>query len=668
MSDATQSLDLLAINTIRFLAVDAVQKANSGHPGLPLGAAPMAYALWTRYLRHNPRNPQWRNRDRFVLSAGHGSMLLYALLHLTGYDLSLEQIKQFRQWGSLTPGHPESHLTPGVETTTGPLGQGFANAVGMALAEAFLAATFNRPDYPVVDHYTYVLASDGDLMEGVASEAASLAGHLKLGKLIVLYDDNKVMLSAPTQAAFSEDVIGRFDAYGWQTLVVEDGNDLETISQAIEHATQDTTRPTLIAVRTIIGYGSPNKAGTFKAHGEPLGVEEVKLTKKALGWDPESDFLIPGHVLEHFRAAVDHGGRYEHEWTGMFAEWAQKYPDLAKQWDAAFSGVLPEGWDQNLPVYPLGTKPIATRDANGEALNAIAAHLPTFMGGDADLSSSTKTQIKGTELFSSENRTGRNVQFGIREHAMGSIINGMALHGGIIKPYTATFMTFADYMRPPMRLAAIMEIAPIFIFTHDSIGVGEDGPTHQPVEQLAALRAIPHLTVFRPGDANETAAAWRAAMLLKTPAVLIFTRQKLPVYAPEGTLEGVAKGGYIKAEAEGGNPEAILLATGSELSLAMEAREKLTALGIKTRVVSLPSWELFDQQDQSYRDSVLPPSVKVRVAVEAGVTQGWHKYVGDGGKVIALDRFGASAPQEVIFRELGLTSDAVVAAVKSLKG
>jgi transketolase len=664
----TTSLEQLAINTIRTLSIDAVQKANSGHPGLPLGAAPMAYTLWTRYLRHNPRNPKWANRDRFVLSAGHGSMLLYALLHLTGYDVPMEQLQAFRQWGSRTPGHPEYGLTPGVETTTGPLGQGVANAVGLALAEAFLAAKFNRPDYPVVDHYTYVIASDGDLMEGVAAEAASLAGHLKLGKLIVLYDDNKVMLSAPTSAAFSENVMARFAAYGWQTIYVEDGNDLGALSAAIEEATADTSRPSLIDIRTVIGYGSPNKQGSYKAHGEPLGEEEVRLTKRALGWPEEAQFYVPGEVLEHFRSAIEHGERWEREWSAMHAEWAAKFPDLAKEWAQAFSGELPAGWDADLPVYGPETKPMATRDANGAALNAIAKHLPTMIGGDADLSSSTKTLIKDTTTFSAENRAGRNLQFGIREHAMGAIINGLALHGGIVKPYTATFMTFSDYMRPPMRLAALMEIAPIFIFTHDSIGVGEDGPTHQPVEQLAALRAIPNMVVIRPADANETSAAWRAAVARKHgPTILIFTRQKLPVYPPEGVMEGVARGAYIRADSDG-TPEVLLLASGSEVSLIMAAYEQLKAAGIRARAVSMPSWELFAAQDKAYHDSVLPPSVTARVAIEAGVPMGWHQWVGPAGTIIGLNRFGASAPQEVIFKQLGLTAEAVTAAAKALLG
>lgn len=663
------ALDTLSVNTIRFLAVDAVQKANSGHPGLPLGAAPMAYALWTRYLHHNPRSPRWHNRDRFILSAGHGSMLLYALLHLTGYDLSLDDLKLFRQYDSHTPGHPE-YGEAGVETTTGPLGQGISNAVGFAWAEAFLAATFNRPGYNVVDHYTYVIASDGDLMEGVSSEASSLAGHLKLGKLIVLYDDNKVMLSNDTAAAFTEDVKARYTAYGWQVISVADGNNVEEVAQAIADAKRDTERPTLIDVRTIIGFGSPNKQGTNKAHGEPLGAEEVKLTKKALGWPEDAQFYVPGEALEHFRAAIDNGAKWEAEWNDLFKKYKAEHPDLAVQYEAAFSNKLPTGWDADLPatLQPAGSKATATRDANNVALNAIAKHIPTMIGGDADLSGSTKTLIAGQPLFSATNRTARNLQFGVREHAMGAIINGLTLHGGIIKPYTATFMPFSDYMRPPIRLACLMGIGPIFIFTHDSIGVGEDGPTHQPIEQLAALRAIPHITVLRPADANETVGAWKAAMEQSGPSVLVFTRQKLPIYAPDGVLEGVSRGAYIRAEAEGGTPDVLLLSTGSEVSLAMAARDELAKSGIKARVVSMPSWELFRRQDKSYRDQVLPPSITARVAIEAASPFGWHEWTGAHGTIIALDRFGASGPYETVYEHLGITSGAVVSAAKALLG
>lgn len=659
----TSDLQLLAINTIRTLSIDAVQKANSGHPGLPMGAAPMAYALWMQHLRHNPRNPRWVNRDRFILSAGHGSMLLYALLYLTGYDLSLDEIKNFRQWGSKTPGHPEYHETPGVETTTGPLGQGAANAVGLALAEAYLASYFNRPGYPVMDHYTYALVSDGDLMEGVAAEAASLAGMWGLGKLIYLYDDNRVTLDGDTAQTFTEDVLARFRAYGWHTLTVADGNDVDAISAAIAEAKATADRPSLIAVRTIIGYGSPNKQGTSKAHGAPLGKDEVRLVKEAYGW-PQEEFYVPGPALEHLRGALERGAAYEQEWQQMFASWRQAFPDLAREWDAAFSGQLPDGWDADLPVYAPG-KAIATRNASGEALNAIAKHIPTMIGGDADLASSTKTLLKGQAETGHGKPAARNLRFGVREHAMGSIVNGLALHGGIIKPFTATFLTFSDYMRPAIRLGALMGLPVIYVFTHDSIGLGEDGPTHQPVEHLAALRAIPNLVVIRPADANETAAAWRTAMTLARPVVLAFSRQDLPVLAGDHVHPGVARGGYVLSDCAGA-PQVILIATGSEVSLALAAQERLAADGVRARVVSLPSWELFDAQDPEYRDAVLPPAVTARVSIEAGVTQGWERYVGCKGRALGLSRFGASAPYETLYREFGLTVEAVVAAAKDL--
>lgn len=661
------NLDQLAVNTIRTLSIDMVQKANSGHPGLPLGAAPMAYTLWTRYLRHNPANPRWINRDRFILSAGHGSALLYSLLHLTGYNLPLEEVKKFRQYESMTPGHPEYHHTDGVETTTGPLGQGFANGVGMAMAEAFLAATFNRGEHQVIDHYTYVLASDGDLMEGVASEAASLAGHLKLGKLIVLYDDNKVMLSANTDVAFTEDVSMRFKSYGWHVVSVPDGNNLESIAAAIEESTGVTDQPSLIAVRTVIGYGSPNRQGTHKAHGEPLGADELKLTKQSLGWPSDEPFYIPGEALEHFRQALEDGAQYEESWNGIYQRWAEANPDLAKIWGPAFSGELPEGWDTELKLLQYGTdtKPVATRDTNGVALNAIARFIPTMIGGDADLSSSTKTLISGAPTFLPSNYSGRNIAYGVREHAMGAITNGLELHGGILKPYTATFFTFSDYMRPPMRLSALMDLDTIFVFTHDSIGVGEDGPTHEPIEQLAAMRAIPNMVVFRPADANETVAAWRAAMLHQGPVSLVFSRQKLPVFAPDGVAEGVARGGYIKADSEG-TPQVILLSSGSEVSLAMAAYETLKGEGIAARVVSIPSWELFRKQDDSYKESVLPNGIRKRVAIEAGSPLGWREWVGLDGIVIGLERYGASAPYEVVYENLGITAKAVVESVHAL--
>ncbi|HLV34928.1 MAG TPA: transketolase [Spirillospora sp.] len=658
-------LQTLAINTIRTLAIDAVQKANSGHPGLPMGAAPMAYALWTRHLRHNPRNPNWFNRDRFVLSAGHGSMLLYALLYLTGYDLSLDEIKNFRQWGSKTPGHPEFGETPGVETTTGPLGQGAANAVGMALAEAFLANYFNRDGLNVVDHYTYALVSDGDLQEGISAEASALAGVWGLGKLIFLYDNNKVQLDGPTEMVYTEDIIGRYQAYGWHTLEVEDGNDPELISAALVEAKSVKDKPTLISVHTIIGYGSPNKAGTSDAHGSPLGADEVKLTKEMLGW-PQQEFYVPGEALEHFREAVHKGEVQEKTWQAVFDEWAAQHPDLAREWEMVMNGQLPDGWDADLPTYAADAKPIATRSANGEAINAIARHVPTMIGGDADLAGSTRTLISGAEHTGPQKAAARNLRFGVREHAMGAIINGLALHGGIIKPYTATFLTFSDYMRPAIRLGALMKLPVVYVFTHDSIGLGEDGPTHQPVEHLAALRAIPNLTVIRPADANESAAAWRVAMTLDGPTALIFTRQNLPILDKiDAIRDGVARGAYILDDCEG-TPQVILLATGSEVHIAREAYRTLRDEGVRVRLVSMPSWELFEAQDQAYRDSVLPAEVRARVSIEAGVPQGWHKYVGDRGIVIGLNRFGASAPYQIIYEKLGLTPQAVVEAAKSL--
>ncbi len=663
-----QTLDELSINTIRFLSVDAVQKANSGHPGLPLGAAAMGYTLWTRYMHFNPRNPVWPDRDRFVLSAGHGSMLLYSLLYLTGYDVSLDDLKNFRQWDSKTPGHPERHWTPGVETTTGPLGQGIANAVGMAMAEAYLGAYFNRPDHQIVNHYTYVIVGDGDLQEGVASEAASLAGHLALQKLIVLYDDNHVQLSTPTNMTFTEDVIKRFDAYGWHTLKVENGNDIAAIGAALEEARAQTSRPSLIAVRTTIGFGSPKYAGTPRAHGEPLGKDEVAATKKNLGWPEDEDFYVPGEALEHFREAIERGQQLEDDWNARFKAWSEAYPDLAQTWELAWKGEFPSGWDADLPSYPAGTAAVATRDTNGVALNAIAKHIPTLIGGDADLSGSTKTTLKDMGDFSPGNFGGRNIHYGVREHAMGAVANGMAAHGGITKPFTATFFNFSDYMKPAIRLAALMCLNVVFVFTHDSIGLGEDGPTHQPIEQLAGLRAIPQLTLIRPADANETVAAWKVAMENDGPVALVFTRQKLPVYAPEGVMEGVKRGAYIKAEAEGGTPDVLLLSTGSEVSLIMEAREELAKSGIKARVVSMPSWELFRKQDQAYLDEVLPPNVTARVAIEAAAPFGWHQWVGEQGKIIALDRFGASAPYEKIYQEFGITAAAVVETAKKLLG
>ena len=673
--DPTQ-LDNLCINTIRFLSVDAVEKANSGHPGLPMGAAPMAYVLWTRFLQHNPVNPHWFDRDRFVLSAGHGSMLLYSLLYLTGYDLPLEQIKQFRQWGSKCPGHPERGLTPGVEVTTGPLGQGFANGVGLAIAENYLAAHYNRPGHQIVDHRTYVLVGDGDLMEGVSSEAASLAGHLKLGKLICLYDDNHITLSASTHITFTEDRAKRFEAFGWHTQTVENGNDLEAIDRALRAAQAEKERPSLILVRTHIGYGSPNKQDTFEAHGSPLGEKELKLTKQALGWPLDPPFCIPDKALAHFRLAVENGKKAEAEWNVNLADYAKVFPDLAKEFQRVMSGELPKGWDTDIPSFPADPKGMATRVASGKVLSAISPKLAPLIGGSADLDPSTHTALKAAGDFENPHDeagnlqgsagggwsyAGRNLHFGVREHAMGSIANGLAVHGGII-PFTATFFTFSDYMRPPIRLAALMKQGVIFVFTHDSIALGEDGSTHQPIEQLASLRAIPNLLVIRPCDANETAVAWRVAIETRgQPVALVLTRQDVPTLDRKqfAAAEGLRRGAYVLADVSNGKPEIILIATGSEVGLIAAAREKLQKQKISVRLVSMPSWELFDAQSSSYRDSVLPPSTRARLAVEAGATQGWCKYVGDQGDVIGVDRFGASAPGKMMMREYGFTVENV---------
>ena len=660
----SDDLQTLAINTIRTLAMDAVQRANSGHPGLPMGAAPMAWALWTNVLRHNPRNPRWPDRDRFVLSAGHGSMLLYALLHLSGYDLPLEELKNFRQWGSHTPGHPEYGDTAGVETTTGPLGQGAANAVGMALAEAFLAGRFNRPGHEIVDHRTWALVSDGDLQEGVCMEACALAGLWGLGKLTFLYDSNDIQLDGPTDMVWREDVPGRFQAIGWHTLSVGDGNDPAQVSAALAEAQQVTDRPTLIAVHTTIGYGSPNKAGSSDAHGSPLGPDEVRLTKQALGW-PDEDFHIPGEALEHFREAIPRGAQQESAWRSRFRAWAAEHPAAAAEWEQLQRGELPPGWDADLPHYTDGA--MATRNANGEALNAIAQHVPTMIGGDADLAGSTKTLISGAASSGADVATARNLRFGVREHAMGAIVNGLALHGGITKPYSATFLTFSDYMRPAMRLGALMGAPALYIFTHDSIGLGEDGPTHQPIEHFAALRAIPNLTVLRPADANETVAAWAVAMEQPGPCVLIFTRQDLPVIDRDAAQlrADVGRGGYVLQDCEG-TPEVILLATGSEVHVARDAWRTLTDEGVAARLVSMPCHELFAAQDAAYREQVLPTSVTARVSVEAGVAQGWYRWIGSEGAAISLERFGASAPFAEVYENLGITADAVVAAAKNL--
>ena len=682
MSDQAMR-DQKCINTIRFLAADAIQKANSGHPGMPMGAAAMAYVLWTKYLKHNPKNPHWADRDRFVLSAGHGSMLLYALLHLTGYDLPLSELQSFRQWESRTAGHPESHLTPGVEVTTGPLGQGISNAVGMALAEAHLAARYNRPGHTIIDHFTYAIAGDGDLMEGVSSEACSLAGSFALGKLIVLFDDNHISLAGSTALTFTEDVGKRFQAYGWHVQHVDDGNDLAAIDAALNAAKQESSRPSLICVRTIIGYGAPNKQGTFATHGSPLGQDELLAAKKNLGWPTEPEFLIPEDVLEHFRRALMQGKTREAEWEGAVSRYAQVFPEPAAEFRQRMSGKLPAGWDADLPTFQADSKGIATRKASEMVLQALAPKIPELMGGSADLNPSTFSWLKGFGDFQSPKTSPegvqglvgggwgyaeRNVHFGVREHAMGAISVGMARHGGII-PYTATFLVFSDYMRPPIRLAALSKIRVIYIFTHDSIGLGEDGPTHQPIEQMMNLRAVPNLTVIRPADAAETVEAWRMA-LLKTdgPTAIIFSRQGVPVLDRTECqhAEDLQRGGYVLWESATDIPEVILIGTGSETHIALEAGKRLAAGGIGVRVVSLPSWELFDSQPAEYRDSVLPPGVKTRVAVEAGIKLGWEHYVGLEGTVIGMDSFGASAPASVLYEKFGITTDHVAHAAKDL--
>jgi transketolase len=663
----SHDLQTRAINTIRFLSADAVQQANSGHPGLPMGAAAMAYTLWTRHLRHSPHNPHWPDRDRFILSGGHGSALLYALLHLTGYDLSLDEIKKFRQWGSLTPGHPEFGLTPGVETTTGPLGQGFANGVGMAIAEAHLAAEFNTPETSLVDHYTYAIVTDGDLMEGVTSEAASLAGHLQLGKLIYLYDDNHISIDGSTDLAFTEDRMARFAAYGWHTQSVADGNDVEAIDAAITAAKAD-PRPSIIAARTTIGFGLPTRAGTQKAHGEPPGDEELNGAKQALGWPLEPRFLIPEDVLEFFRQSIDYGDELEVDWKSRLKEYKKDRPEKAAEFERRMRGELPENWQSSLPVFPADPKGMASRAAFGKTLNATVAAIPELLGGSADLAPSNNTALQGIADFQKDSHIGRNFHFGVREHAMGSIVNGMAYHGGL-RPYGATFLIFSDYMRPPIRLSALSHLPSIWVFTHDSIGVGEDGPTHEPIEQLASLRVIPNLVVIRPGDANETAHAWRMA-LARThgPTLLALTRQNLPtldrtVYADAANLE---KGAYVLADIGPVPPQVLLMASGSEVGLIVEAGKKLTESGLGVRLVSVPSWELFKEQDAAYRESVLPPTLRVRLAVEAGASQGWDKFVGDAGGILAIDHYGASAPGPLLFEKFGFTVENVVRLAREL--
>lgn len=670
MTAPAVDLDLLCINTLRTLAIDVIQKADSGHPGLPLGAAPMAFVLWDRHLKYSPKDPTWMDRDRFVLSAGHGSMLLYGLLHLTGYELSLEEILNFRQWGSKTPGHPEFAHTPGVEATTGPLGQGHANAVGMAIAERALAARFNKPGHTIIDHHTFCLVGDGDVMEGVACEAASLAGHLKLGKLICLYDANDVTLDGPAKMAFTEDVGKRYEAYGWQVLHVADGNhDLAAIDAAITAAKAETGKPTLIIVKTTIGFGSPNKSGKSAAHGSPLGNDEIALTKKALGWDPEKKFFIPEAALAHFRMAIERGATDKADWDTRFAAYKQAHPDLAADFERVVKGELKAEVAAALPTFPAG-QGVETRTAAGQALNAVAKVLPELIGGDADLGGSTKTVLKDGGSFEGQGGTGRNIHFGVREHAMAAIANGMAYHGGV-RPFTATFFCFVDYMRPSVRLAAMNHLPVIHVWTHDSIGLGEDGPTHQPVEHLMAVRTIPNLCTVRPADATEAAEAWRFALERKTgPTGLVLTRQKVPTLdrTKLGSASGLHKGAYVLADAAGGAAKAIIIATGSEVQLALAAKDELDKAGVATRVVSMPCMEVFAKQDAAYRDQVLPPAVKARVSVEAGVTFGWERWIGDRGIAIGVDTFGASAPDKILYEKYGLTVAKIVEAVRKTVG
>ena len=667
-SGSRQSLEDLCINAIRVLAMDAVQKADSGHPGTPMALAPLAYVLWTQHLRYNPADPHWLNRDRFVLSAGHASMLLYSVLYLTGYDLTLDDIKQFRQWESKTPGHPERGYTPGVETTTGPLGQGIGNSVGMAVAEAHMGAVFNR-EQKIIDHHVYFIASDGDMMEGVSHESASFAGHAKLGSLIGFYDDNHITIEGDTALTFSDDTGARFEAYGWHVQHVADVNDLTALNRAIDAAKAETSRPSLIVVRSHIGYGSPNKHDTAEAHGSALGVDEILLTKKALGYPSMEPFYVAPEALSYWREAANKRAKTEDDWKKVYDAYKAANPALEKELQRRLRGDLPDGWEELIPVFTAKDGNVASRAASGVVINAIGKKIPELMGGSADLASSTNTIIKGEPSFSAENYAGRNFHFGIREHGMGSIMNGMSLFGGII-PYGATFLIFSDYMRPPVRLASIMERHVIYVYTHDSIGLGEDGPTHQPVEQLSALRAIPHFTLIRPADASETAEAWRAALKHKKgPVALVLTRQKLPFidrskYAP---ASGVARGAYVLADSPGGAPQVVMMSTGSEVSLILDAQKKLEAAGIRTRTVSMPSQEIFASQDQAYRDSVLPKGIK-RVAIEAAHPMSWYRWVGDDGIIIGIERFGASAPAPVIYEHLGITADRVVEAAKKLAG
>jgi len=659
------SVDQLSINTLRILAFEAIQKANSGHPGMPMGCAPIAYALYTKYMKHNPKNPTWLNRDRFILSAGHGSMLLYGILHLSGYDISLDDIKNFRQWESKTPGHPEFNQKLGIETTTGPLGQGFANAVGMAIAKSYLASMFNKDDIKILDHFIYGICSDGELMEGISHEAASLAGHLKLGKLIFFYDDNGISIDGKTSLSFSENIEQRFEAYGWHVEHISDVNDLSQIETALLNAQVD-ERPSLIITKTHIGFGSPNKQDTSSVHGSPLGDEEIKLTKKNLGWEYEESFFIPDEVKNLFEEAKKKHQQDEEEWNKLFAGYKKKYPQEAKLFLEVMSGNFGEEWISKLPTFADDGKKMATRQASGKVINAIAASLPTFIGGSADLAPSNNTFLNGFTEYSKENRSGRNFHFGIREHAMASLMNGMAMYGGVI-PFGGTFLVFSDYLRPAIRLASLSKIKVIYVFTHDTIGLGEDGPTHQPVEHFAALRSIPGLIVLRPADANETASAWKFAIQHKgSPVALLLTRQGLPILdqSKYPSSDNLFKGAYILKDAD--KPEIILMASGSEVELILKAAEKLESEGKKVRVVSFPSWELFEMQTEEYKNSILPKEVKARVAIEAGVAQGWHKYTGDGGKVISIEKFGASAPYEILYEKYGITVENILQTSKVL--
>ena len=667
MSRKKNELDLLAINTLRFLAVDAIQKANSGHPGMPMGCAPIAYTLYKNFMNHNPKNPKWLNRDRFILSAGHGSMLLYGILHLCGYDITMDDLKNFRQWKSITPGHPEFGLTPGVETTTGPLGQGFANAVGMAIAEEHIAENFNKNDIKILDHFIYGICSDGDLMEGISHEAASIAGHLKLSNLIFLYDNNNISIDGSTSLTFSEDVEKRFDSYGWQTLKVSDVNDLDKLNSAITKAQKETDKPSLIICNTHIGFGSPNKQDTSGVHGSPLGEEEIKLTKKNLNWTEDKSFYVPEEVKNIFKDVLKKGKGKEEEWNKNFETYKNKYPKDAKLFLDLMKGNYDDKWKKHLPFFSYGNKPIATRTSSGITLNAIAETLPALLGGSADLHPSTNTYLKVYGSMASDNYKARNIHYGIREHAMASILNGMAIYGGVI-PFGATFLIFSDYMRPAIRLASLSKIRPIYVFTHDSIGLGEDGPTHQPIEHLAALRAIPNVIVIRPADANESVFAWQAAIEHKgSPVALILTRQNLPVLNRDkyAGADNLLKGAYILKESEN-NLKIILMASGSEIELILSAAEKLEADEIGTRVVSFPSWELFEAQSEKYKESVLPKNIKARISVEAGVKQGWEKYVGESGASISIEGFGSSAPYNTIFENYGFTADNIYKTAKEL--